>query len=215
MGPREAAGDRLAGRLGEPDLSRCHVSGPRTARVVHAVAEPARRFAPPGTPFEGSKDVVRYFRRRIAHEEREFCYALALDTRHHLLREAMVSAGGLNGTAVELRDVFAPVVLERAASAIVIPNHPSSLAEASDLGVLLAIRLKRAADALGVTLLDFVIVARDGSMSFADVGLLADEGDVAAHRIVRHRRYRPTTPRSRRGVTRAEGPASLGPSRHP
>lgn len=85
--------------------------------------------------------------------------------------------------------MFAPVVRERAASAIVIHNHPSGVADASDLDVLLAIRLKRAADVLGVDLLDFVIVARAGSMSFADVGLLADEGDIAAHRIVRHRRY--------------------------
>lgn len=88
----KAAADRLAGiplsrieQLGERDLVALPGIGPRTARAVHAVAKLARRFAAPpapqGTPFESSKEVVRHFRWRLAHEERELCYVLALDTR--------------------------------------------------------------------------------------------------------------------------------------
>jgi DNA repair protein RadC len=144
---------------------------------------------PPGTVFESSKEVERRYRRRLAHEERELCYVLALDTRHRLLREALVSVGGLNGVGVEPRDVFAPVVRERAASAIVIHNHPSGVPEASAEDLALAVRLWRAAGVLGVKLLDFVVVAREGCTSLADLGLLADGDDSASTRIVRYRRY--------------------------
>jgi DNA repair protein RadC len=116
---------------------------------------------------------------------------LALDTRLRLLREALVAIGGLNGVGVEPRDVFAPVVRERAASVIVIHNHPSGVPNASPEDLALAVRLWRAAGILGVKLLDFVVVAREGCTSFGDLGLLLEDDDHVAHRIVRHRRYRP------------------------
>src|SRR5262249_18478011 len=86
----EAAAERLSGvplsrieRLGEADLIALVGGRRRAARAVRAVAELGRRFvaAPPpaGAPFCSARDVARSYLPRLAHEEREFCYVLALD----------------------------------------------------------------------------------------------------------------------------------------
>lgn len=181
----EPAAERLAGipiarieQLGAGDLMALPGVGPHRARAILAVAELARRFAaapaPRGMPFASSRDVVAYYSRRLAHEDREHCYVMALDARNRLLAEMLVSVGGLTGAAVEPRDFFVPVIRERAAAAIVVHNHPSGNAEPSKEDLTLASNLKTASRILGIRLLDFVIVGRDESRSFRDMGLLTD-----------------------------------------
>jgi DNA repair protein RadC len=81
---------------------------------------------------------------------------------------------------VSPRDVFVPVVRERASSALVLHNHPSGRVEPSPEDVQLSMRLRDAANILGVKLLDFVIVASEGYTSFAERGLLTGNAVVVA-----------------------------------
>jgi DNA repair protein RadC len=181
----KAAADSLAGvplsrieRLGDPDLLALPGVGPRAARIARAVAEVARRAAaappPRGTLFQHGRDVARFYRHRLGDEDRELFYVLALDNGHRLLRESLVAIGGSNRVFVSPRDVFVPVVRERASSALVLHNHPSGRVEPSPEDVQLSMRLREAANILGVKLLDFVIVASDGYTSFADSGLFTN-----------------------------------------
>ena len=151
----EAAAERLAGvplsrieRLGNPDLLALVGNRPRIARAARAIAELGRRFstAQPsiGKRFRSGRDVARVYRPRIGHEEREYCYVLALDAQHRLLREALVGVGGSSRVAVDPRDVFTPVLRERADGAIVIHNHPAGDPAPSAADRAVAARLQRA-----------------------------------------------------------------------
>ncbi len=100
---------------------------------------------------------------------------LLLDSRHRLVRRVEVSRGSLNQSLVHPREVFAPALREAAAAILVVHNHPSGDPRPSREDHEVTRRLARAGEILGVPLLDHVIVADRGFVSFADRGLLADQ----------------------------------------
>ncbi|HOI43214.1 MAG TPA: JAB domain-containing protein, partial [Elusimicrobiales bacterium] len=84
----------------------------------------------------------------------------------------IVSIGTLNYNLVHPREVFEPAVKNLAAGVIVAHNHPSGCLEPSDEDISLTKRLAEAGRLLGIELLDHVIVAKGGWLSFKEKGLL-------------------------------------------
>ncbi len=83
------------------------------------------------------------------------------------------STGGLTGTLVDLRLLFA-VVLKSVSTAIVIAhNHPSGTNRASDADKKLTRRIKKAAELFDITVLDHLIILPNGGyFSFSENGIL-------------------------------------------
>ena len=84
---------------------------------------------------------------------------LLLDTRHRLLREHILSVGGLDGTLASPRDVFRSAIAAGAAAVVLFHNHPSGDPTPSDDDRTLTRRLAQAGDIVGIPLLDHVILA--------------------------------------------------------
>jgi len=83
-----------------------------------------------------------------------------------------LSKGGMTGTIVDVRLLFA-VALKSAATAIIIAhNHPSGNLKPSDQDKMLTQRIRKAGEILDIRLLDHLIISRDRYYSFADEGLL-------------------------------------------
>jgi DNA repair protein RadC len=83
-----------------------------------------------------------------------------------------VSIGTLTASLVHPREVFGPAIRARAAALVVVHNHPSGDPEPSPEDCALTERLKDGARLLGVDLLDHVVVARGGYVSFRERGAL-------------------------------------------
>ncbi len=84
-----------------------------------------------------------------------------------------ISQGGITGTLVDLRILFAVVLKSLSVAIILVHNHPSGKLTPSQSDKLLTKKIKNAADFLDIKVLDHLILAPNGEFySFADSGLL-------------------------------------------
>ncbi len=70
------------------------------------------------------------------------------------------------------REVFADVIIDRAAAVIFAHNHPSGDLNPSDADFKIHEQLTQAAAILGIRVLDHIIVTRNGHYSFQEAGLI-------------------------------------------
>jgi DNA repair protein RadC len=84
---------------------------------------------------------------------------MLLDTRYRLLREHILSVGGLDGTPANPRDVFRSAIAAGAAAVVLFHNHPSGDPSPSDDDLALTRRLAEAGDLIGIPVLDHIILA--------------------------------------------------------
>jgi len=84
-----------------------------------------------------------------------------------------VSKGGITGTLVDVRILFAVVLKSLTTAIILMHNHPSGTLRPSEADKSLTRKIKNAALFFDVNVLDHIIVNPDGEYySFADDGIL-------------------------------------------
>jgi DNA repair protein RadC len=94
--------------------------------------------------------------------KKEHFVAFYLTSRNTLLSKQIISIGTLSETLVHPREVFEPAISLGAHSIIVAHNHPSGDIEPSKADIDCTENIKKAGDILGISLVDHVIVTRDG-----------------------------------------------------
>lgn len=161
-------------RLAPAELARNGVGAARAARLVAAFELGRRALEPRDRPIVLTRpeDVYRYARPRLAHLTQEVFHVLLLDTRHRLVADRRVAAGGLASCAIAPRDVFEPAIREAAPAIVFVHNHPSGDPTPSRDDVALTRRLADGARLLGLSLVDHVVVADGGFASLAEMGKL-------------------------------------------
>ncbi len=98
--------------------------------------------------------------------DREVFGTLLLNARHLITRRVVISVGSLNASIVHPREVFKPALLYSAASIVLVHNHPSGDPEPSEEDLSITRRLVECGDLLGVGVLDHVVIASRGTVSF-------------------------------------------------
>jgi DNA repair protein RadC len=93
-----------------------------------------------------------------------------LDTRHRVLRTAVITVGTLNSAAVEPRDVFREAALGGAAALIAFHNHPSGDPTPSPDDVELTRRLVAAGLLMGIDVVDHIVLGDVRYCSFKEMG---------------------------------------------
>ncbi|WP_034917741.1 RadC family protein [Gillisia sp. CAL575] len=84
-----------------------------------------------------------------------------------------VSSGGITGTLVDVRILFAVILKSLTTSIILAHNHPSGNLKPSEADKQLTNKIKNAGEFLDIKLLDHLIIIPDGDyFSFADEGIL-------------------------------------------
>jgi DNA repair protein RadC len=84
-----------------------------------------------------------------------------------------VSSGGITGTMVDLRILFAVLLKSLTTAVILAHNHPSGTLRPSEADKKLTGKIKNAAGLFDIKVLDHLIITPDGEFfSFADEGLL-------------------------------------------
>lgn len=80
-----------------------------------------------------------------------------------------LSKGGITGTLVDMRILFATVLKSLSVGIILVHNHPSGKLQASEADIRLTKRIQKAAKLLDITVLDHLIITPNGNyFSFAD-----------------------------------------------
>lgn len=174
-----AAADGSLGRLAATPLGALvRVPGVGLARavMVHAALELGRRFAferrEVGAPMRSPQDVVAAFAPRLHDLPVEELHVAILDTQHRLERDVLISRGLLNASLVHPREVFREAIAERAASVVLVHNHPSGDPTPSREDRVITAQLLAAGRLLDIPVQDHVIIGRGGYVSFAEAGLL-------------------------------------------
>lgn len=85
----------------------------------------------------------------------------------------LLSQGGITGTLVDVRILFAVILKSLSVSIILTHNHPSGKLQPSENDKNLTDKIKKASGMFDIKLLDHLILAPDGDYySFADNGIL-------------------------------------------
>ena len=93
---------------------------------------------------------------------------MLLNSRHRVVREVLVTRGTLDSAMIHPREVFRPAVAEGAAGVVLVHNHPSGDPTPSAEDRAVTRQLADAGKALGIPVLDHVVVGRGHYASLAD-----------------------------------------------
>ena len=108
----------------------------------------------------------------IRNKKQEYLLCLSLDSGSRLIKRRTVTIGLLNSSLIHPREVFAGPLKDRAAAVIIAHNHPSGFAEPSKQDIKATNQLVAAAQLLGITLKDHIIVTESSCFSFQKQGML-------------------------------------------
>jgi DNA repair protein RadC len=162
----------------DPVASLTSIPGIGMARAVsiHAALELGRRLAgeerQPGAPIQSPRDVVRWYAPRMEDLPVEEFHVAVLDAQHRLERDITVTRGILNSSLGHPREVFREAIAERAASVILVHNHPSGDPAPSADDRAVTEQLAAAGRVLDIPVHDHIIIGRGRYTSFAEAGLL-------------------------------------------
>ena len=141
------------------------VDGATSAKLL-AELELARRLAherrPERVQIRGPADVFDLMLARLVDRPHEESHCLLMNTQHRVLRDLLVTRGILDASLIHPREVFQPAILERAASVILVQNHPSGDPTPSAEDRAVSRQMSAAGRSIGIVVLDHVVVADDG-----------------------------------------------------
>jgi len=148
----------------------------RQAKVLAALFEIARRLMerhiPERLKINEPEAIFQHFHPRLVHLKTEHFYVLALNSSNILQRCIKISEGILNATLVHPREVFAELILERAAFGILMHNHPSGEVKPSVEDESITRRLVEVGKLMNIPILDHVIIGVNQFYSFREAGLI-------------------------------------------
>jgi DNA repair protein RadC len=165
----------LASRSAQELVAQRGVGTAKAARIVAALELGARlasrhdRLAP---LLRTPDDAARHLLPRYGTRPVETFGLLALDVRHRLKREAVVSVGCLTSSLVHPREVFQEAIASRAAALVLFHNHPSGDPEPSSDDVSLTRRLVAAGTLVGIEVLDHLVLGTSSYVSLKQRGVL-------------------------------------------
>ena len=167
---------RRLGQLPIATLAGLHGLGEVRALAVHAALELGRRLSAEasdeGAPMRGPRDVWRFYGPRLEGLTVEEFHVAVLDSQHRLERDVLVSRGILNSSLVHPREVFREAIAERAASLVLVHNHPSGDPTPSVDDRAITTQLVAAGRLLDIPIQDHLVIGRGRFISFAEAGLL-------------------------------------------
>jgi DNA repair protein RadC len=95
-----------------------------------------------------------------------------LNRANKVLGVSHISTGGLSGTVVDLKVVFAIALKSGASGLILSHNHPSGNLKPSSADITLTKKIKDAGKLLDIEVLDHLILSTEGFYSFAEEGMI-------------------------------------------
>ncbi|MGJ8734149.1 MAG: RadC family protein, partial [Cellulophaga sp.] len=119
-----------------------------------------------------SKDVFNLLQPILGELPHEEFWIVYLNNSNKVLHQAQLSKGGITGTLVDVRLVLKQALEIGAIGLILAHNHPSGGLNPSTADKQITQKLKTAAQALDMKVLDHIIITQREYFSFADDNLL-------------------------------------------
>lgn len=95
---------------------------------------------------------------------------ILLNKHNKVLGIVPISRGGISGTIVDLRLIFATACKANATGIILAHNHPSGNLQPSQQDIQLTKKIVAAGEILDIKVMDHLIITKEGFRSFSDEG---------------------------------------------
>lgn len=135
-----------------------------SSRLARAVVAPKCRIETPKQAYEWIRD-------ELENETRELFTVILLDTKKEVIASPIVSVGTLSQTLIHPREVFYPAIRHKAASLILVHNHPSGDPTPSKEDLEVTQILVDAGKLIGISVNDHLIIGRGIFVSLRQKGL--------------------------------------------
>ncbi|EPQ8820761.1 RadC family protein [Pseudomonas aeruginosa] len=132
----------------------------------------ARRRLKRGRSMESPAAVFNALQTLMMDYEREVFGMVLLDNRHRIIEFVELFQGTIDSASVYPREVIKAALAQNAAAVVLVHNHPSGDPEPSRADRQITDRLQQALNTVEIRLLDHVIVGAEGTVSFAERGLV-------------------------------------------
>ena len=159
------------------ELCACKGLGKIKAVTIKAALELGRR-AMQSTPFwmqkiiTSSKDAIEVFENEMMHLTKEELHMLLLDTKHRIIRHSLISIGGLAAAGIYPRDLLREAVKANCSGFVLAHNHPSGDPAPSQSDIDSTHKIAKAAESLGIDLIDHIIVGKGSSVSLRELSYI-------------------------------------------
>lgn len=146
----------------------------RATRLAAAFELGARRFRTDVTRqrIDSLDAVIAWAKPKLLGLDHEEMWVLSLDGRNALYSSRRVGQGGLHGIALTAKDILRPALRDGASSIVLVHNHPSGDPSPSPEDIRMTRAVVSACNAVGLPLLDHVVVAREGAASLLALGVV-------------------------------------------
>lgn len=163
-------------RISVKELSALPGIGRVKAVQLKSICELSRRIANSRRverPKLGSaKAVVAYLMEDMRHLEQEQLRLLLLDTRYMLIHEKIMSIGTANSTIMPPREICREALLKDSTCFILVHNHPTGDPTPSREDIVATNKIMNAANLIGVSLIDHIIIGDNTYISMKDSKLI-------------------------------------------
>lgn len=133
-----------------------------------------RRNIEQSTPIaiKSPKDIFLLFNPLLGHLTTEEFWILLLNQAGKVIDKKSISAGGIDGTYVDLRIILREALLAQATQLAIIHNHPSGNTTPSINDKSITTQIQKGCKMMNIHLIDHVIISKNKYFSFADESLL-------------------------------------------
>ena len=163
-------------KLSVKELSKLPGIGKVKAVQLKSICELSRRMASRRRAqrpcFDSAVNVVDYLMEDMRHLEQEQLRLLLLDTKCLLVHEKIMSIGTANSTIMSPREICREALLKDCTGFILVHNHPTGDPTPSRDDIVSTKRIKNAADLIGISLIDHIIIGDNTYISMNDSRLI-------------------------------------------
>jgi len=151
---------------------------PSTFITAYRIALVRDRPLPFGEPYlnnsQDAQAIIRTLIREMGQSDREQVVVILLNAKNQVVGVNLVSTGGISSAQVCPREIVKPAILVNASAIIIGHNHPSGHVEPSADDRHLTERVIQAADLIGLTVHEHIVVSMHDEryFSFADNGII-------------------------------------------
>jgi DNA repair protein RadC len=117
---------------------------------------------------EDKTDIVEYCRTKIGYAKEENLLVIYLSATGKYLKHNIEQVGSTTAVMINPQDIARNAILNRATSVIVSHNHPSGDCSPSNADIEMTLQLKTALKAVGIGLMDHIIISSKEYYSFVE-----------------------------------------------
>jgi DNA repair protein RadC len=147
------------------ELSKIEGVGQVTAMRILAGMELGRRvygiYAEEKISIQNSKQAYELLKNMI-NLKQEHIAAIYLNSRFELIEQKTIRIGGVDNSGLLPRDVITYALSNNASYVVLAHNHPSGDCTPSQEDILLTKRVDEAMQIMGITLLEHIVIAKNG-----------------------------------------------------